>query len=96
MPPSRVSPSGDETDDRSACHRRLERLLHPIADRSSIGRVHPADTLPFLPKAVVCWRKETFAFGIAGKRADIKFEMKLRIEQVEDLLGRCPLISQAR
>ncbi len=92
MPPKRVGTGREQTYDCRSCLGAVKGFHDPLAQHGAIGRVHPTDALPILPKTVLAGGVEVGAFGIIGKRSHIGREMKFAIERGEQLRGCLPFV----
>lgn len=68
--------------------------MHPLEDLTTVGRVHPADVLtPVLLECIVLLGEVDFALGVLGRSADIKRELELEVELIEERLRRSPVLT---
>jgi hypothetical protein len=86
VPPAHLGASWHEADNGCPLLSALIGFLHPASHGLAIGRITPADPLPWLGKAIIVFsiKLETFRIGWGG--AHIKGKTKLCMEAVEEVL----------
>ena len=90
VPPCSVRPCREQTDDRCPLQGSFIGFPDPFANFAAIGRIHPADPVPFLGKPIVFTGEICFTFRILSGCTYIKGEMIRGVQLFEELNGCFP------